>query len=240
MMIALPLVRKPESPVEEALGHAFRRRDLLQRALTHRSYSNERGERQNYERLEFLGDSVLGLITARWLFDRFPDESEGELAKVKSYLVSTPVLAKYADVLELGPQLRLGVGEERSGGRSKKSILADVVEALFGAVYLDGGLEAARKVIEPVLLYGLEVRGKLIHADPKTILQELSQSRGWGLPSYRVVEEAGPDHQKVFTVECWLEGERMMGRAEGKSKKAAAQRAASQALVALGGAGGEH
>jgi ribonuclease-3 len=125
------------------------------------------------------------------------------------------------------------VGEDRSGGRDKDSILADAVEALFGAVYLDAGFKAAQGVIEPVLRRALEAKKKLTHTDSKTLLQELSQARGWGLPAYEVVEETGPDHRKRFTVECRLKDE-VVGQAEGRSKKTAAQSAAAQALVGLG------
>ncbi len=217
--------------LEEALGYTFGNRELLRVALTHRSYANERGEEENYERLEFLGDSVLGLVASQWLFERFPDRSEGRLAKLKSFLVSATVLARYARSLGLGPRLFLGVGEDRSGGREKPSILCDAVESLIGAVYLDGGLEAAREVVEPILGGALQARSEA-HADFKTRLQERSQARGWGLPDYRVTAEEGPDHRKVFTVECSLEG-RVLATGAGRSKKTAAQRAAAAALDQL-------
>jgi ribonuclease III len=226
------------SPIEEALGYTFGDPELLRVALTHRSYSNEHGERDNNERLEFLGDAVLGLVTSRWLYDRDPEKPEGRLAKRKSFLVSAPVLARFGESIGLGPELRLGVGEARSGGHAKASILADAVEALFGAVYLDGGLEAAREIIEPVLEDALERRSRMTHADPKTRLQELVQGRGWALPRYRVVAEIGPDHRKQFTVECAVE-ERVLGAAEGGSKKVAEQRAAAEALERLDLGGGE-
>jgi ribonuclease-3 len=232
-MIAIAVEPDTPEPLEKALGHVFEHRELLHRALTHRSFSNEQGESGNYERLEFLGDSVLGLVTARWLFERLPEAPEGDLAKLKGYLVSAPVLAGYARAIGLGERLRLGVGEDRSGGRDKDSILADAVEALFGAVYLDAGFKAARRVIEPVLRRALEAKKKLTHTDSKTLLQELSQARGWGLPVYEVVEESGPDHRKSFTVECRLKDE-VVGQAEGRSKKSAAQSAAAQALAGLG------
>ncbi len=226
------------SPIEEALGYTFQDSELLRVALTHRSYSNERGEKDNYERLEFLGDAVLGLVASRWLYDRDPEKPEGRLAKRKSYMVSAPVLARFGKSIGLGPELRLGVGEARSGGHAKASILADAVEALFGAVYLDGGLEAAREIIEPVLEAALEKRSRMSHADPKTRLQEIVQGQGWELPRYRVVAEAGPDHNKRFTVECSVE-DRMLGAAEGGSKKVAEQAAAAKALqqLDLGGGG---
>jgi len=218
--------------VEAALGHTFADRELLRVALTHRSYSNERDEDENYERLEFLGDSVLGLVAARWLYHRFPEKSEGELAKLKGFLVSARSLAAYARAIDLGPEILLGVGEDRSGGRAKSSILCDVVESLIGAVYVDAGFDAAREVVEPLLEHALEERSRGPHADFKTALQERTQARGWGLPKYRVAEESGPDHEKEFTVECSVDG-RTLATARGRSKKRAAQAAAAEALEKL-------
>ncbi len=221
-----------ESPLEASLGYRFRDRGLLRKALTHRSYSNERGEGDNYERLEFLGDAVLGLVASEWLYERFPEEAEGQLAKWKSVLVSASVLAGYAESVGLGTGLLLGVGEDRSGGRAKQSILADAVESVFGAVYLEGGPEAARRVIVPVLEQAHAARERLLQGDAKTVLQELVQGRGWGLPAYEVVAESGPDHDKSFTIACRVDGE-VAGSARGKSKKIAAQGAAAAALDRL-------
>ncbi len=218
--------------IEEAVGYTFKSGALISAALTHRSYANERGEQENYERLEFLGDSVLGLVAARWLYDTYPEEPEGRLAKRKSFLVSAPVLARYAVEIELGNEIRLGVGESRSGGSAKASILADTVEALFGAIYLDGGLDAAREVIEAFLAKAMASGPRLIHTDAKTHLQELAQARGWGLPLYRVAAETGPDHLKCFTIECLVDG-KISGVAEGASKKSAEQGAAAAALERL-------
>lgn len=218
--------------LEAVLGYRFERRDLVLRAVTHRSFSYEQGEIANYERLEFLGDSVLGLLTARWLFDRFPKRSEGELSKLKSYLVSAPVLASFGKSVGLGPLLRLGVGEDRSGGRDKSSILADCVESLFGAMYLDGGLEVVVPLVERILAAAMEVKAQVPHTDAKTHLQEVSQAKGWGLPDYVVVAESGPDHRKVFTVQCSI-GTCLTVSASGRSKKVAAQRAAATALEQL-------
>ncbi|MEM7354353.1 MAG: ribonuclease III [Acidobacteriota bacterium] len=220
------------SIIEEAIGFNFSDSHLLRVALTHRSYANERGEKDNYERLEFLGDAVLGLIASRWLYDRFPEEPEGRLAKQKSFLVSAAVLARYAESIGVGPEIRLGVGEARSGGSTKASILADTVEAIFGAIYLDAGLEAARAVVERYLEASLERRSRLTVADAKTRLQEVVQGRGWGLPAYRVADESGPDHCKRFTVECSVDGV-VRGASEGGSKKAAEQGAAAAALEQL-------
>src|SRR5262245_4646754 len=134
------LGRRSTTALEKRIGHRFRRVELLELALTHRSFANEQGETENYERLEFLGDAVLGVVASEWLYQRFPDLPEGELSKLKAHVVSKSALAPYAEQIELGAALRLGVGEERSGGRTKLSLLADSLEALFGAVYLDAGL----------------------------------------------------------------------------------------------------
>lgn len=221
--------------LEASLGYTFKARELLLRALTHRSYSNERGLDGNYERLEFLGDSVFGLVTSRWLYDRLPELPEGDLAKLKSHLVSATVLAAHAQKIELGQVLRLGIGEDRSGGRRKISILADAMEALFGAAYLDGGLLAAKKVIEPIVLAAYE-KFEASHSDAKTQLQELAQGLRLGLPEYVLIEATGPDHDKRFTVECRIGGD-LLGRGEGKSKKTAEQVAARAALERLQGDG---
>lgn len=220
------------TPFEKRLGYRFRHPELLEAALTHRSFAHEQGRDDHYERLEFLGDAVLGLAAAEWLYRRYPDLPEGELSKLKGHLVSRPVLARHARGLELGRELRLGVGEERSGGRRKASLLADVFEAVLGAVYLDAGLEEAVALARPLLEDGLERRSGHLHDDPKTVLQEAVQARGWGLPEYELVKESGPDHAKTFTVECRLQGE-AAGVGEGRSKKIAEQEAAAEALDGL-------
>lgn len=222
--------RRPTTPLEKRLGHRFKHPDLLQLALTHRSYANEQSVPEHYERLEFLGDSVLGLVTAEWLYERHPELPEGELSKLKAQLVSRPSLAWHAERLELGPALRIGIGEERSGGRAKASLLADSLEAVFGAIYLDGGLEAARKAILAMLEEKGEERTQLLHSDAKTQLQEVTQAMGLDLPEYRLTGAVGPDHNKVFTIECWVAGE-IAGTGEGPSKKTAEQKAAAEALA---------
>jgi ribonuclease III len=221
--------RRPTS-LEKKLGHRFKRADLLDLALTHRSWANEQGIPEHYERLEFLGDAVLGLVTGEWLYQNHPELPEGELSKRKAQLVSRPALAHHAEMIELGPTLRIGVGEDRSGGRTKASLLADSMEAVFGAVYLDGGLEAARNVILPMLKEAAVEPVQLLAADAKTQLQELTQALGWDLPEYRLAGATGPDHSKVFAVECWVGGE-VAGRGEGPSKKMAEQKAAAEALA---------
>ncbi len=219
--------------LEERLRYRFRRPELLEAALTHTSWANEQGLDHDYERLEFVGDAILGAVTASWLYDRRPDLDEGELSKLKSYVVSDSVLADHAEHLGLGEYLRLGVGEIRSGGREKRSLLADVMEAVMGAVFQDGGLESARGValelLESALGEGVEIPGL---RDSKTALQETVQARAGALPQYRHVAEEGPDHQKRFHVECWVDG-RLLGTGDGGTKKQAEQRAARAALSAL-------
>lgn len=228
----MPFGRRPPTPLEKRLGYRFKRPDLLELALTHRSYANEQGVPEHYERLEFLGDAVLGLVTAEWLYTDHPELPEGELSKLKAQLVSRNTLAKHAEEIELGPALRIGVGEDRSGGRTKASLLADSMEAIFGAIYLDGGLEAGRSAILAMLQGAGTERTQQRVTDAKTQLQEVAQALGWDLPEYRLVGSAGPDHNKVFTVECWLAGE-LAGQGEGPSKKMAEQHAAADALARL-------
>ena len=232
------LGRRPATPFEKRLGYRFRRVELLELALTHRSFANEAGAEAHYERLEFLGDAVLGMVAAEWLYERHPERPEGDLSKLKAHLVSKVVLAPFAERLELGPLLRLGVGEERSGGRTKLSLLADSMEAVFGAVYLDGGLDAARAAIRPMLEEAAAAptgeRPAALEGDYKTRLQEVAQARGWALPEYRLAGESGPDHSKVFQVQCHLDGGQV-GSGEGPSKKLAEQRAAADALAQLAG-----
>jgi ribonuclease-3 len=221
--------RRP-STLEKSLGHRFKRPDLLELALTHRSWANEQGIPEHYERLEFLGDAVLGLIAAEWLYQNHPELPEGELSKRKAQLVSRSSLAKHAEKLDLGPSLKIGVGEDRSGGRAKANLLADSMEAIFGAVYLDAGLECARTVIVPMLEEEGEEPTQLLAADAKTQLQEVTQALGWDLPEYRLTGTTGPDHSKTFLVQCWVGGE-LAGQGEGPSKKTAEQKAAAEALA---------
>ncbi len=228
------------TPFEKRLGHRFRHPELLDLALTHRSYANERGTDVHYERLEFLGDAVLGMVTADWLYRQHPDLPEGELSRLKAQLVSRGALAQHAAAIGLGEVLRVGVGEDRSGGRTKPSLLADSLEAVFGAVYLDAGLPVAAKVIgrmlAPLLAAG-EGRSQLLGADAKTRLQEIAQARGQSLPEYRHTGASGPDHNRLYQVECWLGGQ-IAGTGEGSSKKLAEQRAAADALARLSAASG--
>ncbi|HXO19692.1 MAG TPA: ribonuclease III [Thermoanaerobaculia bacterium] len=226
------LGRRSTTPFEKRIGYRFHRAELLELALTHRSFASEQGWGTHYERLEFLGDSVLGLVAAEWLYARYPQLPEGELSKLKAHLVSKTVLAAWAERVELGAALRLGVGEERSGGRTKSSLLADSLEAVFGAVYLDGGIADAREVVVPMLEASAEGRTQIPDTDAKTPLQEAAQARGWALPEYRLIDSSGPDHNKVWSVECWVNGA-CAGRGLGPSKKAAEQQAAADALSQL-------
>lgn len=228
----MPFGRRPPIPLEKNLGYRFKRSDLLELALTHRSYANEQGVPEHYERLEFLGDAVLGLVAAEWLYVQHPELPEGDLSKLKAQLVSRSTLAKHAEEMGLGPELRIGVGEDRSGGRAKASLLADSMEAIFGAIYLDGGLEAARPAILSMIEGAGTERTQQRVTDAKTQLQEVVQALGWDLPEYRLVGSSGPDHNKIFTVECWLDGE-LAGQGEGPSKKMAEQHAAADALARL-------
>jgi ribonuclease-3 len=205
---------------------------LLERALTHRSYAYEHGGLPTNERLEFLGDAVLGVIVTDALYRTHPDLPEGQLAKLRASVVNTRALAGVARSLELGRWLRLGKGEEVTGGRDKGSILADTMEALIGAVYLDRGLEAAtvmvRALFDPLMKAATEDGAAL---DWKTSLQELTAARGLGVPEY-VVAESGPDHQKAFTAMAVVQGE-PRGDGAGRSKKEAEQQAAEAAWRSL-------
>ncbi|MGA7617445.1 MAG: ribonuclease III [Thermoanaerobaculia bacterium] len=218
---------------EERLGHRFRERSLLVRALTHKSYSHEARSRelQDNETFEFLGDSVLGFVIGDVLFRRFPDLDEGALSKMKAYLVSAPILARKAREYSMGDALFLGVGEEKSGGRNKDSLLANLFEAVIAAAYLDGGIDLAREIIDRSFADDLDQinREDLLFHDYKTALQEVAQGMGLTLPEYTVVEEQGPDHEKRFVVEVRL-ANRVVARGIGSSKKEAQQQAAKDAL----------
>ena len=227
--------------LEERIGHRFRDRDLLECALTHRSRANEdaTGAVTDNESLEFLGDSVLGFIVADTLFRRFPQYDEGEKSKIKASLVSTTTLARHASRLGLGEYLVLGRGEEKTGGRKKHALLADGYEALIAAVYLDGGIEAAREFVAREFAAALDaVRvPALAAADHKSVLQEVLQADERSLPEYRVAAESGPEHRKEFEVEVRIGGE-VMASARGRTKKEAEQEAARLALARLRQAAG--
>lgn len=215
--------------LEERLGHQFRHGELLEQALTHRSF----GAPHN-ERLEFLGDGVLGCVVAEALLERFPQLSEGELSRMRASLVRKETLAAAASGLELAGYLRMGQGESASGGAQRPSILADALEALFGAVFLDGGYLCARSVILSTLGGALAATDEhTIAKDPKTRLQEVLQARRHGLPRYAVVATRGAAHEQVFEVECSIEGLELHARGSGASRRAAEQQAAQALLSRL-------
>jgi ribonuclease-3 len=220
--------------LDRALGVSFSDPDIRLAALTHRSYAFEHGTEVTNERLEFLGDSVLGLIVTDMAYATFPDLPEGALAKLRAAIVNMSALADVARSLGLGDIVLLGKGEELSGGRDKSSILADALEAVFGAVYLDRGLDVSRELIERLFRPRMEayVRGEG-ERDYKTILQELASQQVRSMPEYRL-EETGPDHEKEFTATVFLGGE-PMGTGVGRSKKEAEQQAAREAYALLSG-----
>ncbi len=226
----------PDFPALEArLGHRFADVELLRTALTHRSHVYRSGQErlQSNERLEFLGDSVLGLIVNEYLFRSFPERSEGELTKIKSLIVSRAVLGRSAESLGLGAYLILAPGEVDAGGRRRASILSDAYEAVLGAMYLDGGLEPVRAFVSSELLESLdETLADHRLANYKSQLQEKIQAHLKTPPRYKVSATSGPDHAKKFVVEVLVRG-RVLGRGEGKSKKVAEQRAAREALNGL-------
>ena len=217
--------------LEARLGYAFRDRSLLENALTHSSYANENhSAKGSNERLEFLGDSVLGMVTADFLYGAHPQLPEGDLTRLRAALVCEESLAEVADRLDLGSYLRLGKGESGGGGRERPSIRADAVEAVLAAVYLDGGLEEARALIRRLILDREEE--KAVHRDYKTALQELVQREAGQVLAYRLVGESGPDHAKEFTMEVDLNGT-VVGKGTGHSKKEAEQMAAKAAVERL-------
>ncbi len=221
-----------DARLQLALGWSFRDHALLDLALTHRSFCAERGIEASNERLEFLGDSVLGFVVTTFVFAEYPQLPEGELAKLRAVVVSSETLARLANDIDLGAALRLGKGEDASGGRAKSSILADAMEAVIAAVYLDGGLEAARLVILGALEGAIrEQAAGPGGGDYKTRLQELAAQLLDQLPRYQIRHE-GPDHSKRFFASVLLRGE-VYGTGEGRSKKAAEQVAAREAWERL-------
>lgn len=229
------LRRRRGSELERRLGAVLRDRTLWQHSLTHRSYAYEQGGLPTNERLEFLGDAVLGIVITDQLYREFPDRPEGDLAKMRAALVNMTVLADVAREIGLGPFIRLGRGEELTGGADKASILADTLEAVFGAIYLDRGIRYARRVILRLFLPRIrgQVEGGVVH-DYKTALQELAAARYNTLPEY-ALSESGPDHAKRFEAEVMLLGT-SYGTGSGRSKKEAEQAAARVAVERLRGA----
>jgi ribonuclease-3 len=226
-----------ESPKElvHRLGLPISDYRLLQRALTHRSYINEHPDAlEDNERLEFLGDAILDFLVGAWLYNHFPEMSEGELTRLRSALVRTEQLANFARQINLGAALRLGRGEEDGGGRSRPALLCGAFEALVGAVYIDSGITAVQKLVEPFLLGATDqIMSADQGQDPKSVLQEWIQSRGFGHPIYRTIAERGPDHAKSFEVEVIIDGQ-VYGRGTGGSKQSATKSAARAAIESLG------
>jgi ribonuclease-3 len=217
----------PPVALRDRLGHAFHRPELFLQALTHRSY----GATHN-ERLEFIGDAVLNCVVAAMLYERFPAIPEGDLSRVRANLVNRDILALLARRLDLGAEIRLGEGELRSGGDRRPSLLADTLEALFGAVFLDAGYDAARAVIERV--YAVEFEGldpAALGKDPKTRLQEWLQARRLAVPDYAVTAVAGEAHAQTFTVECRIPSLGIVAAGSGPSRRAAEQLAAAEAYA---------
>ena len=219
--------------LEAAVGYSFQNITLLQNALTHSSYANERWHNSlmSNERLEFLGDSVLGMVVAEYLYRNFPDRPEGELTRMRADMVCEQALSVVAERIGLGGHLLLGRGEEQSGGRNRASILADAVESVIAAMFLDGGMEAAKAFIDRFVLCDVPVT-KLHNADYKTALQEKVQEKKNQTLAYALVGESGPDHDKRFAVQVTLNGN-VVGTGTGSSKKRAEQDAARDAMERL-------
>lgn len=229
-----------DEQLEDRLGHRFRDSGLLARALTHSSalpdlrvgHDGNESASDN-ERLEFLGDAVLNLLASEYLLEKFPGWSEGQLSKSRARLVNAHALEQAARRLNLGIHLRLGRGEEKTGGREKPTLLADAFEAIVAAIYLDGGLQAARDMLRASLFqHALERGEQLFEADRKSALQEFLQGRGQTPAEYRVAAESGPDHRKMFRIEVWVNGI-CLAVGEGTTKKEAEQRGARAALERL-------
>lgn len=211
----------------------FKNAQLLTTALTHRSALNEFPDLspESNERLEFLGDAVLELVTTEFLFDTFPQEPEGVLTAYRSALVKTTTLAVVAETLELGQKLYMSKGEEATGGRSNPALLANTMEAVIGALYIDQGYETVKTFVKTTLLWKMEeIVSKKLYKDPKSLLQEVVQSKGLPTPTYEVLGEEGPDHSKEFTIGVYIRG-KLSGKGSGKSKQLAQQAAATEALL---------
>ncbi|HEX3078728.1 MAG TPA: ribonuclease III [Lachnospiraceae bacterium] len=217
---------------EHVIGYQFQDRRLLRQALTHSSYSNERrfDKLANNERLEFLGDAVLELVTSEFLFGQNPNMLEGDLTKLRASIVCEQTLSLCAKDIDLGSYIQLGKGEATTGGRERKSILSDALEAVIGSIYLDGGFTSAKEFIDKYILSDIE--NKQLFFDSKTILQEIIQSKYKDTLHYELISEEGPDHNKCFTVEAMI-GTKSLGNGIGRTKKAAEQEAAYHSILAL-------
>ena len=219
--------------LEQGLGYTFRNKALLENALTHSSYANENRERHlpDNERLEFLGDSILGFVVAEYLYRNFPDKLEGELTRIRADLVCERNLAEAAATIELGSYLLLGHGEEQGGGRKRDSIVSDAMESVIAASFMDGGFAAAKEIIDRLILSNIP-KGRPRNFDYKTAFQELVQRKKDQQIHYELTGESGPDHDKHFEVEVLLNG-KAVGHGVGSSKKRAEQAAAEAAIEAL-------
>lgn len=217
---------------ENRIGYTFKNKDLLIQAFTHSSQVNEQkiNKRPDYERLEFLGDAVLEMISSAYLFKTYPDKKEGEMSKIRASLVCEPALAYCSEQVELKKYIQLGKGEEATGGRNKESIISDVMEAVIGALYLDGGIDESKRFIDSYVLTNAD--SMQMFSDSKSILQELAQGENLGEIRYEICGESGPEHDKIFEVRVFI-GDKNLGEGTGKTKKAAEQKAAYQALLVL-------
>jgi len=214
-----------------SLRKNFKNKDLLDQALTHRSWVNEhKGQRHSNERMEFLGDAILEFVVSNEIYSRFPDKEEGYLTALRANLVNTIALAEIAKKMNLGSELFLSKGEEDGGGRANTSLLADTVEAIIGAIFIDQGLTSATEFIKETLLAEVEKKSAEPLKDAKSSLQEYVQAKNLPTPKYQVMEETGPDHDKKFVIEVIVDG-KSWGRGLGKSKNSAEQEAAGQALA---------
>ncbi|MBP3825325.1 MAG: ribonuclease III [Butyrivibrio sp.] len=220
------------SRFEQLIGYTFRDKQLLVQAFTHSSFVNEQkiNKHPDYERLEFLGDAVLEMISSAYLFRKFPDKKEGEMSKMRASLVCEGALAFDAKELDLKSYILLGKGEEATGGRDKESIIADVMEAVIGALFLDGGIEQSKRFIDSYILTNTDA--VVMFGDSKSMLQEVAQGENLGEVRYEICGESGPEHDKIFEVRVYV-GDKNLGEGTGKTKKAAEQKAASQALLVL-------
>lgn len=218
--------------IQRVVGYRFNNINLLKMAMTHSSYVNDRklNKINSNERLEFLGDAVLELTSSEFLYDEYPEKPEGELTKLRAGLVSESPLAAVAADIELGKYILLGKGEDNTGGRKRESITSDAVEALLGAIYLDGGIEPAREFVLKFILNDID--NKKMFYDSKTTLQEIVQKYKLGTLNYELIREEGPDHQKVYEVNCMIDS-KVVGNGTGKTKKAAQQQAAFDAIKKL-------
>ena len=227
--------QKKMEEFQQVIGYQFQNKNLLRQALTHSSYANEKHMHRlsDNERLEFLGDAVLEIISSEYLFNTYQDKPEGDLTKLRASIVCEPTLALCTKEMDLGKYLYLGKGEDMTGGRSRKSILSDALEAVIGAIYLDGGFASAKEFILRFILTDIE--HKQLFYDSKTILQEIVQSSFKGQPmSYHLVREEGPDHDKTFVMQLFI-GDKGFEEGSGRTKKSAEQQAAYRTIITLKG-----